>query len=141
MKEITAQSYIDLFEYLQIDKIELCESLLSETFRFQDPFNDLTGAESFKKLMWKTIEDVKDPKFKVLNQIWQGDILFLRWRFSGQVKLIGNMDIIGMSELSFNDQGLLDHHIDYWDPAHHVYEKLPVLGGLIRFIRRPLRVL
>jgi hypothetical protein len=27
-------------------------------------------------------------------------------------------------------------HRDYWDAAEELYEKLPVLGGLMRFLKR-----
>jgi hypothetical protein len=28
------------------------------------------------------------------------------------------------------------YHRDYWDAAEELYEKLPVLGGLMRFLKR-----
>jgi hypothetical protein len=31
------------------------------------------------------------------------------------------------------------YHRDYWDVAEELYEKVPVLGGLLRTIKRRLR--
>ena len=44
----------------------------------------------------------------------------------------------GMSEIMFNDQGLIMSHIDYWDAAEHVYEHVPLLSSIIRFVKRKL---
>jgi steroid Delta-isomerase len=41
-----------------------------------------------------------------------------------------------MSELTFDSDGKVARHIDYWDAGKHFYEKLPLLGALLRAIRR-----
>jgi hypothetical protein len=33
-------------------------------------------------------------------------------------------------------QGLIVLHRDYWDAAEELYEKLPVVGALMRWLRR-----
>ena len=44
--------------------------------------------------------------------------------------------IRGGSLLRFDAQGLVQEHRDYWDTAEELYEKLPVLGVLMRGLRR-----
>ncbi|MGA0584669.1 MAG: nuclear transport factor 2 family protein, partial [Castellaniella sp.] len=34
--------------------------------------------------------------------------------------------------------GLVSFHRDYWDAAEELYEKLPVLGRLMRWLRKTL---
>ena len=36
--------------------------------------------------------------------------------------------------------GRVAYHRDYWDAAEEVYEKIPLLGGLLRWIKRRLQV-
>ena len=43
-----------------------------------------------------------------------------------------------MSELHFDEAGTLRAHIDHWDAAGQLYEKLPGIGWLLRRIRRRL---
>jgi steroid delta-isomerase len=38
--------------------------------------------------------------------------------------------------LILNDDGRIAQHRDYWDAAEELYEKLPVIGGLMRWMRR-----
>jgi hypothetical protein len=41
--------------------------------------------------------------------------------------------------LEFNEQGLVSVHRDYWDAAEELYEKLPLLGALMRWLKRQAR--
>jgi hypothetical protein len=36
----------------------------------------------------------------------------------------------------FDAQGLVTLHRDYWDAAEELYEKLPVVGALMRWLKR-----
>jgi hypothetical protein len=38
--------------------------------------------------------------------------------------------------MTINDQGLITDHMDYWDVAAGLYEKLPLLGGLLKMLRK-----
>jgi hypothetical protein len=38
--------------------------------------------------------------------------------------------------LKLDAQGLITWHRDYWDAAEELYEKLPVLGGLMRWVKK-----
>jgi hypothetical protein len=48
------------------------------------------------------------------------------------------ISVPGMSFVRFDDQGKVVEHIDYWDPAAGIYEQLPLLGTLMRYLRRRL---
>jgi 2-polyprenyl-6-methoxyphenol hydroxylase-like FAD-dependent oxidoreductase len=43
------------------------------------------------------------------------------------------------AHLHFNSAGLINYHRDYWDAAEELYEKLPLLGGLMRILKRATR--
>ena len=46
------------------------------------------------------------------------------------------MAVRGASHLVLNEQGLVTLHRDYWDAAEELYEKLPVVGALMRWLKR-----
>ncbi|MFW6322186.1 MAG: hypothetical protein ACOC02_01025, partial [Guyparkeria sp.] len=48
------------------------------------------------------------------------------------------VSIEGMSELVLGADGLVVEHVDYWDPAGQLYERVPLLGWLMRRIRHRL---
>jgi hypothetical protein len=43
-----------------------------------------------------------------------------------------------MSEVQFDEAGSVRAHIDHWDAAGQLYEKLPVIGWILRRIRARL---
>ena len=44
----------------------------------------------------------------------------------------------GVSRMQINEEGKVISHIDYWDAAENVYEKIPLLGAVLRFIKRKI---
>ncbi len=72
----------------------------------------------------------------------------LLWEFHFRARLSGrNREqlIRGVSHLRFAPDGKINYHRDYWDAAEELYMKLPLLGGLLRYLRsafacRPARV-
>jgi len=44
----------------------------------------------------------------------------------------------GSSHLKLAADGRIAWHRDYWDAAEELYEKLPVLGSLMRWLRQRL---
>ena len=44
--------------------------------------------------------------------------------------------IRGGSHLVLADDGRIADHRDYWDAAEELYEKLPVVGGLMRWLKK-----
>ena len=64
---------------------------------------------------------------------------FLIWDFHFRFKRFDTateQTIRGASHLLFNAQGLVSLHRDYWDAAEELYEKLPLLGSLMRALKR-----
>ena len=62
------------------------------------------------------------------------------WRTGTGIRTRGRgaaaLCIHGASHLQFDDNGRVAVHRDYWDAAEELYEKLPVVGGLMRWLRR-----
>ena len=83
-------------------------------------------------------QQVHDPRFVVTRTVAAGDDAFLTWDFL--FRLHGSRDreqvIRGATHIQFAPDGRVAYHRDYWDAAEELYEKLPVLGGLMRFLKR-----
>jgi hypothetical protein len=64
---------------------------------------------------------------------------FLTWEFRFRFKRFDTTTlqaVRGASHVVFNNQGLVTMHRDYWDAAEELYEKLPVLGGVMRWLKK-----
>ena len=81
---------------------------------------------------------LQTPRFVVIDAVASGDDAFLTWDFSFCTRSTGaqRLCIHGASHLRFGTDGRVQMHRDYWDAAEELYEKLPVIGTLMRWLKR-----
>lgn len=139
MKLIAGQ-YAHFYETLTPERVAEILPLISDDIHFIDPFNDVHGRHNVVRLVEKMFEDVTDPRFDILDLVWSNDICLMRWDFFCTVKVIGNWHVRGVTELQFNEDGLICAHYDYWDSGRHFYGRIPLIGGLLRFLTRKARI-
>lgn len=79
-------------------------------------------------------------RFTVSHQAVDGEMCFLHWRCTGTRKAMAIKPWLteSTSELRFGPDGCVRERIDHWDAAQHFYERLPIIGGLLRLIRQRL---
>jgi hypothetical protein len=107
--------------------------------RFKDPFNDVLGIPAVQHIFAHMFVQLSQPRFVVTHQVLQGHQCFLTWEFKFGFKGFKTgqtQTILGATHLVFNEAGLITLHRDYWDAAEELYEKMPVLGGLMRWLKR-----
>lgn len=111
----------------------------SEHARFIDPFNEVQGLPAIRRVFEHMFQTLQSPRFEVLHAFTEGDTCLLLWHFhfrrTGQS--VDNM-LKGMSHLRYGPDGRVLLHHDHWDPARQLYEPLPVLGAVMRWLRRRL---
>ena len=106
---------------------------------FKDPFNEARDAASIEHIFAQMYVSLHDPRFVIHSKIEQGDEAFLTWDFYFRIKKYKpsvTQIIRGSSHLRFDSHQCVCYHRDYWDAAEELYEKLPVVGGLMRFLKR-----
>ena len=113
-------------------------AVYSETVQFRDPFNDLHDADQLEALLTRMFERLQTPRFVVREVALQNDGAVLVWDF--HYRLRGwqpqrDRHIHGASHVRFGADGRVTVHRDYWDAAAEVYEQLPVLGALLRWVK------
>jgi len=82
-------------------------------------------------------ETLKSPKFIIEEAVLNSDVAYIKWSFTGELKT-KPLKLIGVSRVVFNEQDLVSEHIDYWDASEQFYMELPIVGSLLRFIRKQI---
>jgi ketosteroid isomerase-like protein len=108
---------------------------------FKDPFNEVQGLDAVRGIFQHMYDSLNQPRFIVTTRVVQGRQCFLTWDFvfglRGQTTEI---TVRGASHLMLapgsDGRWRIEHHRDYWDVAEELYEKLPLLGGLMRWLKR-----
>ena len=133
------QTLVRFFEQLQRSDLPRLAQLYAEQAYFKDPFNEVRGLAQIERIFAHMYEALDQPHFVVTEQILQGRQCFLVWEFRFRFKRFdrNNWQVVrGSSHLRMDEQGLVDYHRDYWDAAEELYEKIPGLGALMRWLRR-----
>lgn len=132
---------IAIYETLSPATLGALAALFAPEARFVDPFNDVRGPAAIRRVFEHMFETVDAPRFEVLDAaMGTGGGAFLLWNFHflARDKPRTPRCIQGTSHLHFDEQGRVLMHQDHWDPARQLYETVPVLGGLMRSLRRHL---
>ena len=126
------------YEHIQIDRIGHLVQHYSINALFKDPFQEVRGRDAISRIFMNLFAQLDSPSFTVTSLIhrdleasllWEFRFRFKRWNTAPQ-------SITGVSWLTLDEYGLITSHIDYWDPAEGIYEQLPLIGSLMRFLKK-----
>lgn len=127
------------FETLTPESVAALDALYASDARFKDPFNEVQGLAAIQRIFREMFVQLEQPRFVITERIEQGAQCFLTWEFhfafnsfhKGQPQCIR-----GGSHLVLDAEGRIAMHRDYWDAAEELYEKLPLIGSLMRWLKR-----
>jgi ketosteroid isomerase-like protein len=130
---------IAFFEAISPADVERIDTIYAPDAWFKDPFNEVQGVSAIQRVFAHMFVALEQPRFIVRETVSDGTQAFLVWDFEFAFRRgapRGVQRIRGCSQLRFDEQGRIDYHRDFWDAAEELYEKLPVLGALMRWLRR-----
>jgi steroid Delta-isomerase len=126
------------FEHLSRDSLSSLERFYAPEVRFKDPFNEVQGTAEVRRIFTHMFDNLHEPRFVVHEVVAQGTQAFLVWDFLFRMKRLSTAEqcIRGSSHLRLDGDGRITWHRDYWDAAEELYEKLPLVGGLMRWLKK-----
>ena len=130
---------VDAFQTLTPAGVEALDAIYATDARFKDPFNNVQGVAEIQRIFRHMYASLESPHFIVTGRIEQGAQFFLTWEFRFGFRRFKRGEaqcILGGSHLLLNDEGRITLHRDYWDAAEELYEKLPVVGSVMRWLKR-----
>lgn len=134
---------VAFFEHISPADVARMAELYTADAYFKDPFNEVHGTDAIARIFSHMFVALHEPRFAVTGHVVQpqadGSLeLFLTWDFLFRFKRFSDapQTVRGCSHLKLAGDGRIAFHRDYWDVAEELYEKLPVLGGLMRWLKR-----
>ena len=129
---------VALFERLAPADVARLGEVYAAGVRFKDPFNDVRGVPEVQRIFADMFIALSEPRFLVHAAIVEGDQCVLTWAFLFRFKRTSAVlqSVHGSSHLVLDAQGRITLHRDYWDAAEELYEKLPGVGALMRWLKR-----
>ena len=132
------QRIVEAFERLRPADVERLGEIYTADARFKDPFNQVQGLPAILQVFRHMFTALEAPRFVIREVIVDGDQCFLSWDFLFRMRRFRNEEqcIRGATHLRLAADGRISEHRDYWDAAEELYEKLPLVGGLMRWLKR-----
>lgn len=131
-------AYAELFRSLTSDRLKNLSALLNKDVVFTDPFNRIDGPDKFIKIFEHMFEVMTEPRFHIEDVAASKGAGYIKWRMTGHLKKKPdfNVNIVGMSEVVFDEDGMLIRHIDHWDSSSQLLVHLPVAGWFVKKLMR-----
>lgn len=127
------------FEHLRPEDLDRLGDFYTADAHFKDPFNAVQGLPAIRHIFDHMFTALHEPHFVVTQQLVDGPQAFLVWEFRFRFRRFDSATeqvIRGGSHLRLDACGKVSEHRDYWDAAEELYEKLPGLGTLMRWLKR-----
>lgn len=134
-RDLTA--LVDWYETLTPETLGRVGEFYAANAWFKDPFNEVSGLDGIKHVFAHMFATLRAPRFRITGRIADESGAFLAWEFrfgAGRREY----EVRGATHLKWNGRGKIVYHRDYWDTAEELYAKVPLLGGLMRLLRRRL---
>lgn len=129
---------IHFFESISQENTVDLKQIYTEDVFFKDPFNEVNGIQHVITIFDHMFHQLDQPRFVVTTHVSQGDQAFLTWDFLFKMKRFNRNEqcIRGASHIRFAADGHVSYHRDYWDVAEELYEKLPLIGSVMRGLKK-----
>ena len=134
---------VDYWQTLTPTTVEAIANFYSADAYFRDPFNEVTGIDKIRHIFADMFVRLDEPTFTITETIEQEDAgthgALLIWDFTFRIKTLTPAvarRIHGSSHIRFAPDGRVQTHRDYWDAAGELYEQLPLVGALMRYLKK-----
>jgi len=132
------RALVDFFEQFSPADLARLDGVYAPEAAFKDPFNEVRGLTAVRAVYAHMFAQLHEPRFEVHDALLAPQACMLTWTFHyaskgapGQAR-----QIRGSCHLRLDDTGRILVHRDYWDTGEELYAQVPVLGAVIRWLRR-----
>ena len=130
---------VSWFERLTRADVASLGDIYAANAYFRDPFNEVRGVPAIRKIFEDMFERLADCRFEMIDAVSDASGSLITWDMTFRFRSYrpdAPQKIHGASHLKFDAAGRIVYHRDYWDAADELYAKLPVIGPVMRYVKR-----
>jgi hypothetical protein len=123
------------FRVLHEADLSQLRDIYSDQVLFKDPVHEIRGLVELEDYFTALCSDLSDCRFEYLDQIVGDRSAYVKWIMHFRHPRLGNrlISVRGVSHLRGSDK--IDYHEDFYDMGAMLYEQLPLLGNVTRWLR------
>lgn len=133
---------VKAFNELNGRNLEILNDFYEEAATFEDPVSKAEGLTDIKKYYAHVYKNVKSIRFDFKDIRHQENHYYAHWTMHLQATGLNagqSFPVEGMSYMKFNEKGKVVYHRDYLDLGSMLYERLPLIGSVVSFIKGRLK--
>jgi limonene-1,2-epoxide hydrolase len=137
-EERAIAQFRDFYAVFSADTIRASiRTLYAQDAYFRDGFRAVQGIDNLEKYFLSTTEAFEECTFDIQDVAVHEGNYYFRWIMTLALKRKKDdrFQVVGMSHVRFDNAGKITFHQDYWDTGI-IYEKIPILGTIITWIRQ-----
>lgn len=114
------------------------DEIYAEDIVFRDPLHRIQGLPILRDTMNEMYANLSECRFEYLDQLVTHDSAYIKWNMHYRHPKLGNtlISVRGVSQIQFSE--LIDFHEDIYDMGELLYEHVPMMGGLVRWLKKRL---
>ena len=112
--------------------------IYADNVTFKDPVHTIQGLVDLEDYFQALCSDLSDCRFEFLDELVSEGSAYIKWVMHFRHPKLGNrlISVRGVSHLKFSDR--IDYQEDFYDMGAMLYEQLPLLGNVTRWLRHRL---
>ncbi|ADR22349.1 transcriptional regulator [Marivirga tractuosa] len=131
------EKFKQYFSPIDFKNQSILNEIYSDHIVFKDPIHEIHGIENLKEYFNKLNDNLIEGSFRFTEESIVDNKAYLSWEMDLKLKRPKkNVKASGISVLIMEDKIISQR--DYFDAGELFYENIPLLGGIIRSIKKKL---
>jgi len=129
----------DFYLQFQAGDLSGLDITYSPYIEFIDPAHSITGINALREYFKGLMENLEYCEFDIHSVMEQETEAYMQWTMNFRHPRLNkgkNISLEGISHFKFDSR--VTYHRDYFDLGKMVYENVPVLGRIIRMLKKGL---
>ena len=129
-------NFKSVYANLDASNITLVESIYAGNVTFIDPFHVIKGRTRLITYFSKLYKNVENCQF-TFNEVYEkSSSAMIIWKMALKHRSLSKhiIEVCGSTQICFAEK--IHFHRDYFDAGQMVYENIPVIGSVVKHIKR-----
>src|SRR5690554_6369725 len=137
MQIVTVEIFKVYFNQMKLGDDTALNEIYSDNVLFIDSIHRISGIENLKSYFKKLDTNLIEGSFRFIDQSIRDNTAYLQWEMNLRLKRPRkNVKASGISVLTVEQK--ITRHRDYFDAGELFYENIPLLGKIIRFLKKKI---
>ena len=131
--------FIRLLKNYGPEALQELTSVYADDVKYEDPINNSKDLPHLKLILEDLLKVFEGVRFESIHSVHDDEFAFVSWEMHYKFRK-KHYQIDGISRLRFNNSGRITEHKDYWDASFPLYGTFPVIGSIMKLIKKFVRV-